>query len=56
MRSFVTCIADQMKDNEMGLKTLWKETLGKPWNRRKDNIKIYLRNTGWEELAASGSG
>jgi hypothetical protein len=45
-----------MKDNEMGGKTLRKETLGKPWHRRKYNVKVYFTDTEWGQPDASGSG
>ena len=45
-----------MKDNEMGGKTLRKETLGKPWHRRKYKVKVYFTDIGWEQLDVSGSG
>jgi hypothetical protein len=33
-----------------------KRPLGRPRHRRVDNIKIYLREIGWDGLDSSGSG
>ena len=41
---------DKFEENGMGEAPEGKKPIGRPRHRRKDNIKTYLQEVGWESL------